>query len=251
MNTSTFLTYANSDYSILENIKSGIGEWNSVFGNFTNNLIIGYTCHNESRAQISSSRSSRSTTARRRSAPYTSFGSEPFTPFNLLTYSTFQMQDNVTRFANNTRSPSAARSRNSTRTTPSTSAFRALLLQLAGRLLHGRERVPRESEPDRFAGDAGAFQVKFLLQPGQTTPPLQPLDVGYTSGYAQDEWRPRSNLTVTAGLRVDVPKFGNTAFDNPIADGLTFRDRTAPPSCTTPARCRRTSAFWSPRVGFN
>ena len=36
------------------------------------------------------------------------------------------------------------------------------------------------------------FQVRYSVQPGQTSPPIQPLDVGYTSGYAQDEWRPRS-----------------------------------------------------------
>ena len=31
----------------------------------------------------------------------TSFGSEPFTPFNLLFYHTFQVQDSVTMFAKN------------------------------------------------------------------------------------------------------------------------------------------------------
>ncbi len=75
----------------------------------------------------------------------------------------------------------------------------------------------------------GIFQVKYLLQPGQTTPPLQPLDVIYAGGYIQDEWRPKANLTVTAGLRIDVPKFGNTAFDNPVADALTFRDQDGSP----------------------
>ena len=50
------------------------------------------------------------------------------------------------------------------------------------------------------------FQVKYLLQPGQTVPPFQPLDVWYTSGYVQDQWRLRANLTVTAGMRVDVPQ---------------------------------------------
>src|SRR5262249_19046389 len=30
-NTTNFLSYANSNYSILENLKSGVGEWNSVF----------------------------------------------------------------------------------------------------------------------------------------------------------------------------------------------------------------------------
>ena len=34
---------------------------------------------------------------------------------------------------------------------------------------------------------------------------------------------------MTAGLRVDVPKFGNTGFDNPVADALTFRDEDGSP----------------------
>ncbi len=93
--------------------------------------------------------------------------------------------------------------------------------------------------------------MKYLLQPGQTTPPLQPLDVWYSSGYVQDEWRPRSNLTVTAGLRVDVPKFGNTAFDNPVADALTFRDQDGSPVKYNTGGLPKTTAYWSPRVGFN
>jgi hypothetical protein len=36
---------------------------------------------------------------RRRQPGYTSFGSEPFTPFNLLRYNTFQAQDNFTWFS--------------------------------------------------------------------------------------------------------------------------------------------------------
>ena len=95
------------------------------------------------------------------------------------------------------------------------------------------------------------FQVKYLLQPGQTTPPLQPLDVVYAGGYIQDEWRPRANLTVTAGLRVDVPKFGNTAFDNPVADTLTFRDQDGSPVKYNTGALPATTAYWSPRVGLN
>src|SRR5205823_2111866 len=35
------------------------------------------------------------------------------------------------------------------------------------------------------------FQVKYLLKTGAGgAPPLQPLDVWYSSGYFQDEWRP-------------------------------------------------------------
>ena len=95
------------------------------------------------------------------------------------------------------------------------------------------------------------FQVKYLLQPGLTTPPFQELDVLYASGYGQDEWRPRPNLTVTAGLRVDVPKFGNTAFDNPAADALTFRDQDGSAVKYNTGALPRTTAYWSPRMGFN
>ena len=94
------------------------------------------------------------------------------------------------------------------------------------------------------------FQA-ILLQPGQTQPPLQPLDVRYAGGYMQDEWRPKANLTVTAGLRVDVPKFGNTAFDNPAADALTFRDQDGSAVKYNSGALPETTPYWSPRVGLN
>ena len=75
--------FANSNYAILENLKSGVGEWNSVFGNMTNNLLDRlYEAGREPRRAD-------------KLFPFvvigdgagcalTSFGSEPFTPFNLL-----------------------------------------------------------------------------------------------------------------------------------------------------------------------
>ena len=72
------------------------------------------------------------------------------------------------------------------------------------------------ANPNRTVAAAPSrFQVKYLLQPGETTPPLQPLDVLYWGAYVQDQWRPKNNLTITAGLRVDMPVFGNTALRQP------------------------------------
>ena len=42
---------------MLENINSGVGEWNSVFGSFTNDLIVGNTVFDEAGAASSCSRS--------------------------------------------------------------------------------------------------------------------------------------------------------------------------------------------------
>ena len=53
----------------------------------------------EPRPDPACSRSSSSATAP--AARITSFGSEPFTPFNLLFYNTFQVQDSVTKFTKN------------------------------------------------------------------------------------------------------------------------------------------------------
>jgi len=249
-NTTNFLSYANSNYSILENLKSGVGEWNSVFGTMTNNLLIGYTKQDESRAQINL-------------FPFvvigagdgsalTSFGSEPFTPFNLLFYHTFQVQDSVTMFKKN---HSITFGGNLEKFHSDNSFYFGIQSAYSYNTLADfyADANSYLANPNRTVSPVqlSIFQVKYLLQPGQTTPPLQPLDVTYGGGYIQDEWRPKANLTVTAGLRVDMPKFGNTAFDNPAADALTFRDQDGSPVRYNSGALPETTPYWSPRVGVN
>ena len=248
-----FLTFANSNYQILENLRSGVGEWNSVFGSMTNNLLVGFTHQDESRGDkgqvpafpfvvIGDGAGS----------AITSFGNEPFTPFNLLRYNTFQLQDSLTKFANKHSitfggTVEKFHSDNSfyfgIQSAYSYNTLADFYADANGYL----------ANPNRTVSpvNLNIFQVKFLLQPGQTTPPLQPLDVIYAGGYIQDEWRPRTNLTVTAGLRVDVPRFGNTAFDNPVANNLTFRDQDGSSVTYNTGALPETTPYWSPRVGFN
>ncbi len=249
-NTTNFLSFANSNYSILENLKSGVGEWNSVFGNMTNNLLIGYTKQDESRAQIDL-------------FPFvvigagdgsalTSFGSEPFTPFNLLFYHTFQVQDSVTMFKKN---HSITFGGNLEKFHSDNSFYFGIQSAYSYNTLADfyADANGYLANPNRTVSPVqlSIFQVKYLLQPGQTTPPLQPLDVTYGGAYIQDEWRPQANLTVTAGLRVDMPKFGDTAFDNPAADALTFRDQDGSPVRYNSGALPETTPYWSPRVGVN
>src|SRR5262249_59340043 len=81
--------------------------------------------------------------------------------------------------------------------------------------------------------------------------PIQPLDVWYTGSYVQDEWRPRTNLSITAGVRMDVASFGDTAYDNPAVDALTFRDQSGSPIQYNTGALPKSTPLWSPRVGFN
>ncbi len=245
-----FLTFQNSNYKMLENIKAGVGELNSVFGTYTNSLIVGNNVFDEPRGDISLFPFV--VIGDGAGSAYTSFGSEPFTPYNLLSYKTFQVQDSVTKFTKNhswTFGGSAEKfhSDNSfyfgIQSAYSYNTLNDFYSDANGFLANPNRTVSPVS--------LNIFQVKYLLQPGQTVPPLQSLDVVYAGGYVQDEWRPRGNLTVTYGLRVDVPKFGNTGFDNPVADALAFRDQDGSSVKYNTGALPSPSTYWSPRVGFN
>ncbi len=95
--SNNFLNFKNSNYTILENIKSAIGEWNSVVkGTLTNSMIIGYTKQDESRGDVGTLFPF--VDILKDGVTYTSIGSEPFTPNNELRYNTFQLQDSFSKF---------------------------------------------------------------------------------------------------------------------------------------------------------
>jgi hypothetical protein len=248
-NSTNFLTFANSNYQILENIKSGIGEWNSVFGAMTNNLLAGYTAQDESRADIQLFPFVEIDDGA--GLGYTSFGAEPFTPKNQLRYHTFQAQDSLTRF-NKSHSwtvGAAIEKYHSFNVFYPGSQSAYVYNTLADFYTDANGYL---SNPNRTVSPVTLrrFQVRYMNIPGLSQPE-QPLDVWYTSAYAQDEWRPRSNLTITAGLRMDVAHFGNTAYDNPNADSLTFRDETGASIKYNSGGLPQAHPLWSPRVGFN
>jgi hypothetical protein len=58
-------------------------------------------------------------------------------------------------------------------------------------------------------------------------------------------------VTVTAGLRVDIASFGDTAFPNPEADALAFRDETGQSVNYSTGQLPEAAPLWSPRVGVN
>ena len=67
---------------------------------------------------------------------------------------------------------------------------------------------------------------------------------GYQLGfYVQDQWSVLPTLSVTAGLRVDVPLFPEEPIDNPLA-------RQAFPGYST-TNTASGNLLWSPRLGFN
>ncbi|HVE77967.1 MAG TPA: carboxypeptidase regulatory-like domain-containing protein [Gemmatimonadaceae bacterium] len=66
--------------------------------------------------------------------------------------------------------------------------------------------------------------------------------------YAQDQWAMTPNLTLSYGLRADLPRFLDTPVANPFLSAIA--DTTAVAGLNT-AQAPKSQVLWSPRVGFN
>ncbi len=245
------LNFANSNYAILENIRSIVGEWNSSVGsNKSNNLIIGYNSSDESRRnnsppwfpEVEILQAGRS---------YTTFGFEPFTPLNQLYYHSYQLQDNFSIYLPKHSLTFGV----SVEKYHSTNVFfqGAQSIYVFDSLADFyRDANDYLANPTRTVSPVRLrrFQVGYSNVVGQSEP-IQPLDVLYSGAYVQDEWRPIRNLTLTGGLRIDAPKFKNTAYDNPIADTMTFRAPSGAAVHYNSGSLPGINLLFSPRFGFN
>ncbi len=217
----------------------------------SNSIIAGYTKQDESRGDIGKLFPFVDILDAPGGIAYTSVGSEPFTPNNELRYNTFQFQDNFTKFGNKhslTFGASIEKYHSENVFFPGKqSAY--IYNSLADFYTDANGFL---ANPNRTVSPVTLrrFQVRYSNIPGQDKP-IQPLDVWYSGGYAQDEWRPSSNMTITAGLRVDVPMFGDTAYPNANVDALTFRDEGGNPVKYSTGKLPDPKPLWSPRFGFN
>jgi hypothetical protein len=245
------LHFGGSNYTILENIKSGIGEWNTVIGNsMSNNLIVGLTSNDESRGAVD--KLFPFVDILQGGVSYASFGTEPFTVNNELRYNTFQLQDSFTKYG-----------------TKHTMTFGATTQRYESENVFW-SCCPQSNYTYNSLADFYADANDFLRNPNRTTSPVtlrrfkvrysnvpglekpvQPLEVWYSGAYAQDEWRPRRDVTVTAGIRMDVSVFKNTAYQNAKADALTFRDQDGSPVQYETGEMPDPKILWSPRAAMN
>ncbi len=246
----TALNFRNSNYKILENIRSFIGQINSVIGtNMSNTLIAGYTKQDESRDSLGTFFPM--VDILNGGSTYTSFGFEPFTPNNELRYNTFQIQNNFTMLkGRHTITVGASYERYESENVffpGSQSVY--VYNSLADFYTDAQGYL---ANPNRTTSPVTLrrFQVRWANIPGMEKP-IQPLEVQYTSLYAQDEFRMRPDLTITAGVRMDVAAFGDTAFTNSVADALTFRDPSGNSIQYSTGKLPDATPLWSPRVGFN
>ncbi len=264
-----FMSYENSNYTILENIDSYAAEWNSLLTDrMSNQLIVTYTKQDESRGPISNLFPFvdilANDIAPTDNSVYMSFGSEPFTPNNELRYNNLQIQNNFTRFGNrhdltlgvayeryeseNVFYPGSQSAYTYNSLTDFYADANAFFTACGANPANWGSCTP----PTTSAAGVGprTFTVRYMNVPGLSKP-VQPLEVNTFGAYIQDEWRVRNNLTVTAGLRADIISFGNTAFENDSVANMRFLDENGDSVTYNTGALPPSTPLLSPRFGFN
>jgi hypothetical protein len=246
------LNFRNSNYSILENITSLVSEWNAVLGdNMANQLIVGYSKHDESRGVPAGAEFFPMVDILSGGSTYTSFGYEPFTPNNELRYSSFQIQNNLTRYmgAHTLTLGASAEIYESENIFFPGSQSAYVYNSLQDFYTDANDYL---ANPNRTTSPVTLrrFQARWSNVPGQDKP-VQPLEVLYAGIYAQNEWQVNPDLRLTMGLRMDAPSFGDTGFKNAQVDGLSFRDENGTTVRYSTDALPQTKIQFSPRLGFN
>jgi len=244
------LNFQNSNYRILENIRSIVGEWNSRLSeNLANNLIVGYTYNDESREALGGMFPL--VEILDNTTNYTTFGFEPFTPNNELRYKTFQIQNNLTWYLTNhyiTFGVSGEKYESENVFFPGSQSV-YVYNSLADFYADANAYLQNPNR-DSSTVTLRRFQVRWSNIPGQDKP-VQPLKVIYAGAYAQDEWQVNRKLKLTVGLRVDIPFFEETGYQNVNADALSFRDESGNSVKYETKKLPDPNPLFSPRVGFN
>lgn len=243
------LNFQNSNYSLVENIQSIIGEWNSTLSEkLVNNLIVGYRYHDESRK--TPAKLFPMVDILKDGVTYTTFGTEPFSPFNGLTYGTFQLQDNLSLFLNR---HSLLAGFNLERFSSTDSFFPGaqsiyVYNSLADFYADANGYL---SDPDRTISSVNLkrFQYQYSNIPG-VEKPVQNLNVLYGGLYLQDKWNVSPSINLTFGLRLDIPFFGDTGFRNPQVEQLSFRDENGKDVKFATDKLPNANPLFSPRFGL-
>jgi Carboxypeptidase regulatory-like domain len=241
--TKNALNFENTNYVINNNIHSVIGEVNTrISKKMSNQFQAGFTANRDFRS--SKGGIFPLVDIMKDGSTYTSFGYEPFTPNNILNTNTFQLQDNLTMYKGNHTLTGGINFEHFTFENTFTPTY-------YGQFVYN-------SLADFYAaanGDTSVSLRRYALTysalPGGALPTAE-TKVTMPGAYIQDVMTLLDDkLKVTAGLRVDVPIFANTAINNPAVDTLKFADRNDQTVQFSTSQLPGVNPLFSPRIGFN
>ena len=242
------MSFKNSGYIIMDNTRSAVLELNSKLSNtLHNNLIIGYDKQIEDRAYMSdvfpTIDIADGTSAR---VNYISTGFDPFTPGNKLDYNTFHITNNLTKYANKhtlTAGVNFEKYQSNNLFYPASNGV-YIFNSLTDFYTAANQSLANGGKPSTLA--PFRFQYRYSALPGAVDP-MQTLKSTRLDVYGQDEYQVNDKLKLTAGLRVAVIDFENTALENSLVTAMTFANGEKFNTGVLP----KTQTLLEPRLGFN
>ncbi len=187
-------------------------------------------------------------------ATYTTVGHEPFSIHNILDQDVLQVSNNLTYYMGQ-HAITAGFNYESFKFFNSFNIFRHGVFFLPyflfdiGFILGGTTFPDLDTFFTQTHPDSN--YIKFNDAVGSGPYKGEKIDVAQMSFYVQDEFALNKNLNVTAGVRIDIPKYNNSPVENPFSTGLTLLDENDEPETIDQAALPSDDPILSPRVGFN
>ena len=255
-------------YQIHNDVQSVIGELNSsISSRFSNQLQAGYTAQRDSRQSLGGNPfpfvDIRNTDATSNAGTsLTSFGTELFTPGNLLDSDIYQLSDNLTysvgkhlvtlgtynefyKFRNGFAPDLYGRYNFSSLN----DFYNSAGYNYDPTLDPASQLTLRPGGP--LASATNNYSSRYILNINGQNPNLdlpyatiKAMQLGF---FLQDEWTARPNIKVTGGLRIDVPIVNTTLPRNEDAATINFRNGEH----IYTDQFQKSSLLFSPRVGVN
>jgi hypothetical protein len=235
------MNFQNSNYLLNDNFYSGIMELNSRFGSrYFNSLTVGYTSQQNFRSWEGGDFPAVDILEGGRN--YISFGTDLLSPNRALSSGIFQFQNNFKVYL---ASHSLTMGVN----------FEAFQFDYTFNPTYFGQYV--YNSLDDFYRDINGetvelrrFQRTFSGLPGGGVPTAN-TQAYIASAYVQDEWDITNNFRLIAGVRLDVPFYGDSAPRNQAVEELTFNRPNGEPFSIRTDRLPDTQFQINPRAGFN
>jgi hypothetical protein len=256
------LQFQNSGYRINNKLNSAVVELKSTFGNkFSNKLQATMSAFRDARDPFSAPFPVLN--IGKDGSRYIIAGHEPFSIHNTLNQDVFTIQDNFNIYLNN-------------HTLTIGGAFEKYQFDNSFNLTGYGARVffPNVDIKDfealannaDFAKEVADAKTSFNNNNSKNSWALAETNIGQISGYVQDEINVNDKLTVTAGLRVDVPQYfdtkdklveniarngGNVKDGGTYAPDVTYYDETGKGIKIDHTVLPKQTPLINPRLGFN
>jgi hypothetical protein len=245
------MAFENSGYLIKDNTRSLVGELNSTFGSkISNSFIASVNLQNEDREY--KAKVFPTIDILNNGSTYMSVGMDPFTPDNLLNYTTRQFTDNLRLYlGKNTVTVGASYERFTSNNSFFPGSNGAYVFNSLADFYAAADSYL--ADPSVILKQPVRFQYRYSALPGAIAP-LQKLGVNSFSLYAQGERQVTDKLNVTVGIRATNVSFDNTALTNSyIRDSVFFKDPTNNYADFSMNTGVLPKAQWlvEPRLGFN